>query len=264
METFFPQIFPKFFCEYCDLKTNNKKDFNKHLLTAKHEKLTKVNIFPQSSTKISQDYITQFICKNCNKQYTSRVGLWKHRKICLEQQDQCIELGLTDKDIINALMKHTEKLANIIENGTNNTTNSHNTNTNIGNKNFNLNFYLNETCKDAININDFVSSIKMNLEDLEHTGRVGYVEGITNIFVKNLNNLENHMRPLHCSDFKREVLYIKDNDEWTKETDQKPILTKAIKTIANQNIKQINLWKEKYPDCTVSDSKKNNLYFVNL
>ena len=100
----------------------------------------------------------------------------------------------------------------------------------------------------------------MNLDDLEHTGRVGYVEGITNIFVKNLNSLENHMRPLHCSDFKREVLYIKDNDEWTKETDQKPILTKAIKTIANQNIKQINLWKEKYPDCTVSDSKKNNLY----
>jgi hypothetical protein len=160
-------------------------------------------------------------------------------------------------------MKHTEKLSNIIENGVGNTNMNNSHNTNIGNKNFNLNFYLNETCKDAININDFVSSIKMNLDDLEHTGRVGYVEGITNIFIKNLNNLENHMRPLHCSDLKREVLYIKDNNEWTKEVDQKPILTKAIKTIANQNIKQINLWKEKYPDCTEADSKKNNLYFVN-
>jgi len=254
METNFPQNFPKFFCEYCDLKTNNKKDFNNHLLTAKHKKLTKVNNFPP----ISQDDVTKLMCKNCNKQYTSRVGLWKHRKICLEKEPS-FDLGLTDKDIINALMKHTEKLANIIENGTNNTTNnSHNTN--IGNKNFNLNFYLNETCKDAININDFVSSIKMNLDDLEHTGRVGYVEGITNIFIKNLNNLENHMRPLHCSDLKREVLYIKDNNEWTKEVDQKPILTKAIKIIANQNIKQIQNWKEKYPDCTEADSKKNNLY----
>jgi hypothetical protein len=111
-----------------------------------------------------------------------------------------------------------------------------------------------------MNITDFVSSIKMELEDLEHTGRTGYVQGISNILIKNLNNLEQQLRPLHCSDLKREVLYIKDNNEWTKDTENKPILTKAIKTIANENIKQINKWVQHYPDCVKSESKKNDLY----
>jgi hypothetical protein len=111
-----------------------------------------------------------------------------------------------------------------------------------------------------MNISDFVSSIKLNLEDLENTGRKGYVEGISNIFLKNLNNIEDHMRPIHCSDQKREILYIKDNDKWEKECEDKPILTKAIKNIANQNIKQIQNWRDKNPDCTASDSRKNDLY----
>jgi hypothetical protein len=145
----------------------------------------------------------------------------------------------------------------LVENGV--TSNSHNT-TNNDNKTFNLNFFLNETCKDALNIQEFVSSIKVNLDDLENTGRQGYIQGITNIFLKNLNNLEKNERPIHCSDVKREVLYIKDDNQWIKETDQKPILTKAIKTIANENIKKIKHWKEMNPDCTDSDSKKNNLY----
>jgi hypothetical protein len=123
-----------------------------------------------------------------------------------------------------------------------------------------LNLFLNETCKNAMNISEFVSSIQLNIDDLEHTGRNGYIEGITNIFLKNLNNLEKHMRPLHCSDLKREILYIKENNKWEKEIDQKPILTNAIKTIANKNIKQIQNWKDIYPDCIESDSKKNNMY----
>lgn len=133
-------------------------------------------------------------------------------------------------------------------------------NTLNNNKTFNLNLFLNETCKDAMNISDFVNSIKINLDDLENTGRQGYIKGITDIFVKNLNKVEQHFRPLHCSDSKREVFYIKDNNEWLKENDSKPILTKAIKTIANENIKQINSWRNKYPDCTKSSSNKNDLY----
>jgi hypothetical protein len=142
----------------------------------------------------------------------------------------------------------------------NNSHNTTNTNTNSHNKTFNLNFFLNETCKNAMNISEFVSSIKVNLEDLEYTGRQGYIQGISNIILNNLQKLEQHERPLHCNDLKREVLYIKDNDKWEKETEQKPILTKAIKTIANENIKQIKHWREKYPDCTNADSKKNNMY----
>jgi hypothetical protein len=111
-----------------------------------------------------------------------------------------------------------------------------------------------------MNISDFVSSIKVSLADLENTGRQGYIEGISNIILKHLNNVEQSMRPLHCSDTKREVFYIKDNNEWQKENEEKPILTRAIKVIANENIKQIKCWRDKYPDCTNSDSKKNNLY----
>jgi hypothetical protein len=111
-----------------------------------------------------------------------------------------------------------------------------------------------------MNITDFVSSIKVDLDDLEHTGRRGYVQGISNIVMKNLDKLEQHLRPLHCSDAKREILYIKDNNEWTKETEDKPILTKAIKVIANENIKQIKNLKDKYPDCIEANSTKNDLY----
>jgi hypothetical protein len=155
----------------------------------------------------------------------------------------------------------TNIVQDVVKNGVSNTnTNSYNTTTNSNNKAFNLNLFLNETCKEALNISEFVSSIKLSIEDLENTGRKGYIEGISNIILKNLKGLEEHMRPLHCSDLKREILYIKDNNQWSKEGDDKPILTKAIKVIANENIKQIKSWKEKHPDCTNSESKNNNLY----
>jgi uncharacterized protein (UPF0305 family) len=111
-----------------------------------------------------------------------------------------------------------------------------------------------------MNINEFVSSIKLSLEDLEFTGRNGYIEGITNIIFKNLKCLEKNDRPIHCSDLKREVLYIKDSDQWIKETEEKPILTKAIKVIANENIKKIKDWKDINTECSDSESKKNNLF----
>jgi hypothetical protein len=202
---------------------------------------------------------TRVYCDTCGKSYSDRSGLWRHKKKCIiENLD---ESELTDKDLIITLIKKNSELMSLLS--TNNITNnnSHNTtNTNINNKTFNLNFFLNETCKNAMNISDFVSSIKVNLDDLEYTGRQGYIQGISNIILNNLQKLEQHERPLHCNDLKREVLYIKDNDKWEKETEAKPILTKAIKTIANENIKQIKNWREKYPDCTESDSKKNNLY----
>jgi hypothetical protein len=210
----------------------------------------------------------EFICSKCNKKYKARNSLWYHEKTCNYIQETEAPISeVYDKDeIIHLLVTQNKELFDLIKNGiVNNTnttvTNSNNNNTtNIDNKTFNLNFFLNETCKDAMNITDFVSSIQMNLEDLEHTGRTGYVEGISNIIIKNLNKLEEHLRPLHCSDFKREVMYIKDNDIWVKETTDKPILTKAVKCIANENIKQITGWKENYPDCTKADSKKNDLY----
>ena len=259
METLFPHNIPKFICKCCNIKTNNKKDFNKHILTSKHKKLTIVNTI---DINIPQNIINcvKFTCKKCNKEYKSRVGLWKHNNFCLkeEKEEKKEENKMNDKDIINLLLTQNKELMNLLKNGIiNNTTNNNTTN---NNKIFNLNFFLNETCKDAMNISEFVSSIKVNLEELENTGRQGYIEGISKIIVNRLNNLEQHFRPLHCSDSKREILYIKDNNEWIKESEDKPILTKAIKIIANENIKQIKTWRDKNTDCTLADSKKNNLY----
>lgn len=255
-----------FYCKICDYTTSRKSSYDKHIMTAKHLLLTTVNSeLTESCEKVVET--CSFICHVCDKKYKSRVGLWKHSKNCnntnknfeyVHQKNELPEKETMDKDsLIIELLKQNKELLEIVKNGT--TSHSHNT-TNSHNKAFNLQFFLNETCKDAMNITDFVNNIRVELDDLENTGRTGYVEGISNIVIKNLNKLEQHMRPLHCSDFKREVLYIKNNDEWTKETENKPILTKAIKTIANENIKQISKWKNNHPDCTKSDSKKNDLY----
>jgi hypothetical protein len=141
----------------------------------------------------------------------------------------------------------------VIENGTHNTTNSHN-------KSFNLQFFLNETCKDAMNIMDFVDSIKLQLCDLENVGKVGYINGISSIIVKNLNLLDETKRPVHCTDTKREVLYVKDEDKWQKEHENKPKIRKMIKHVTHKNTKLFKDFKEKYPGCEKSESKYSNTY----
>ena len=259
----------KFYCNSCDFGCSKKGDWTRHIARPKH-----INIAKCDTQVTKKTYI--YICELCDKKYSSRNGLWKHKQICnvkneieedKKEDDEMMYNGINIKDkdaLVLHLLQENSKLTNkIIEMApqssiTNNTNNSNSHNTN--NNNFNLNFFLNETCKNAMNISDFVSSIKMDLDDLEHVGRTSYIEGISNIVVKNLNNLEQQLRPLHCSDSKREVLYIKDNDEWTKETDSKPILTNTIKIIANQNIKQINNWVKEHPDCIKSNSRKNDLY----
>jgi hypothetical protein len=128
------------------------------------------------------------------------------------------------------------------------------------NKTFNLQFFLNEECKNALNIRDFVESIQVQISDLENTGKLGYVEGISQIFINNLKQLENTDRPIHCSDYKRETLYIKNDNEWIKETDDKINIKNAIKQVANKNIKQIKNWQEKHPDYNDPDSKQNDKY----
>jgi hypothetical protein len=248
----------RFECKICNYVTSRKYNLELHNNSIKH----KNNGLTTNIAKISKKYK----CENCIKQFKDRAGLWRHKKKCFEDNTEFIDgINIKDKDaLVLHLLKQNSELQNkIIDMAskstiTNNNSNSHNTTNN--NNTFNLQFFLNETCKNAMNITDFVSSIKMELEDLEHTGRTGYVQGISNILIKNLNNLEQQLRPLHCSDLKREVLYIKDNNEWTKDTENKPILTKAIKTIANENIKQIKKWVQHYPDCVKSESKKNDLY----
>ena len=267
MLTEISQKIPKYICDYCNIKTNNKKDYEKHIMTSKHLKLTNVNILLTNSPPKPADY--NFICQKCNKEYKSRVGLWKHKKKCnndvitdIDNKDENV-----DKDQLilmlvkqnSELIKETSEFKNImmevIKNGTHNTTH-----TNSHNKTFNLQFFLNETCKDAMNIMDFVNSVKLQISDLENVGKIGYVEGISSIIVKNLNSLDETKRPVHCTDSKREVIYIKDEDKWEKENENKEKMRKVIKYITHKNSKLLNDFKIKYPDCGKSESKYSDKY----
>jgi hypothetical protein len=248
-------------CKKCVYITNNKKDFNKHLLTAKHQKLTN-NL--QKEDKIPNQ---KYIC-NCGKEYSHRQSLYTHNKKCnIELSNIEIDQQTNDSDeLIKYLIKENsefkqmiieqnKQMIEIAKNGTHNITN-----TNSHNKSFNLNFFLNETCKDAMNIMDFVDSIKLQLSDLENVGKTGYVEGISNIIVKNLNLLDETKRPVHCTDSKREVMYVKDEDKWEKENNNKQKIRKAIKHVAHKNSKMLSEFRVKNPDCLKSTSKVSDQY----
>jgi hypothetical protein len=266
-----PKVASRFFCEICHYNTDKKSSFDKHLTTSKHVKLTKVNNFSNKSCHKVADDIKEFICNNpnCNKHFKSRVGLWKHAKICdLESNNIIISKTdePTDKELIMLLIKENSELKNmvmkVLENGTHNTTNNTNTitNTNSHNKAFNLNFFLNETCKNAMNITDFVDSIKLQLSDLMEVGELGYIEGISKIIVNNLNNLDETVRPIHCTDKKRETMYVKDQGQWEKEDDNKTRLKRAINKIADKNILLLPRFREKYPEYRNSSSKISDVH----
>lgn len=248
----------KYCCEVCDYHTDRKSNLLNHFGSAKHHKEIAGNNFKQKKqAKI-------FICDSCNNEYKTSSGLWKHRNKCKElNEEKELEKLVTanneptDKEMMMMLIKENAEMKKmmmeVIKNGTHNTNNSHN-------KTFNLQFFLNEQCKDAMNISDFVNSIQFQLEDLEETGRLGYVDGISRVVIKNLDDMTEHKRPIHCADSKREVLYIKDNDQWIKETENKDTMIKMIKQVANKNIQQIPEWIKANPGCLNSESKQNDKY----
>jgi hypothetical protein len=243
---------PKYFCENCEYITNNKKDYRKHILTAKHKNETNETTLSQKSPNLE--------CK-CGIIFNSRTTLWRHKRLCHLEKEQKEK---NDKDLILMLIKENSELKNMVLNvcqkiqPLNNTINSNNVNSN--NKTFNLNVFLNEHCKDAMNITDFVDSLKLQLSDLENVGKLGFVNGISNIIVKNLNSLEETKRPIHCTDTKREVLYVKDEDKWEKENEKNNKIRKAIKRIADKNARLLPNFKEAHPDCIKSTSKYSDQY----
>jgi hypothetical protein len=277
----------KFHCEFCDFTCRQKNDWQRHLMRPKHLSQSHGNGLEIKKLKKNLNCI-------CGKEYATTSGLWKHKQHCPNVKyinntddsdfecsndsetnesvkcnnidEKCADIGidttktkgiLLDKEMFLLIVKQNQELMNLLKSGTNNN-NSHNINSN--NKTFNLQVFLNETCKNAMNINEFIDSINPTLEELENVGRVGYAEGISNIIINKLNKMEVTERPIHCSDLKREVLYIKTENEWNKETEEKPILLKAIKEVANKNMQNILEWQKRYPGCTKSDSIKNDLY----
>ena len=248
-----------FICELCDFNCSKQSNFIIHSQTAKHLKRQKMI---QNDTKNDKNALKNYKCK-CGSSFSYHSGLWRHMKNCNKNKDNDSEPTNnvpSDKQLMMILIKDNSEMKKmmmeVIKNGTHNTINT----TNSHNKTFNLQFFLNEQCKDALNINEFIDSIQLQVKDLEETGHLGYVEGISKVVIDNLNALTIHKRPIHCSDSKREVIYIKDDEQWTKDNDNKDKMKNVIKKIAHKNMKQIPEWVKTHPECFDSNSKQNDRY----
>ena len=262
-----PRSFP---CELCGFITSNKKDFTRHLLTAKHTR----NAF--NARKAENPHHC-----DCGKLYKNSSGLWKHRKKC------AIAMGVpygetsgtaslppsaaatvsdsspTEKDLIILLLKENKEFKQMIIEQSSRmmelASKPVTVNNNCTNQQFNLSFFLNERCKNAMNMTDFVNSLQIVDADFEAIGKLGYVQGISNIFIKGLKELDETSRPVHCSDIKREVLYIKDNDTWDKDDDKQKLI-KAIQDVSHKNVKYIPIWRDSHPDSMDGTTKRNAQY----
>jgi hypothetical protein len=261
----------KYFCKICNFSTNKKGNWNSHIVTQKH---------------LSNKNEKMYICK-CGLQYKHMSSLCKHKKKCnnnanIENNDSSdSDINIDDNDIdkkpINTdlimeflqqskdmqklLMDQNRELQNtVVELSKKQTVTNNYQQNNITNNNFNLNLFLNEQCKDAINITDFIESIQLTVSDLEATGRLGYVPGISRILVNKLKELDVYTRPLHCTDLKRETVYVKNNNSWEKESSQKNKMRHVIKRIAKKNLQQLPAWQAQNPDFIKLDTQENNDY----
>jgi len=262
----------KYYCKKCDYGTCKKSNINNHLLSAKHTKTTSL---ATNDNEITPKICFKYLCDNCEKGFNDRAGLWRHKKKCSATKEETsisvdAEELFSDKKIIIELLKSNKELKELIveQNKTMaemaskmgaNTTNNTNCN-NTNNNHFNLQFFLNEQCKDALNIMDFINQLQLNTSDLDMVGRVGYTEGISKIFVRGLKELDIFKRPLHCSDLKREVVYVKDENAWEKDSDEKKKMKNAIKFIAAKNFNQLSDWIDDNPEYNDYESKKHKEY----
>ena len=264
-----PKEQKKYSCDFCDYLCCKNSDYIKHLLTPKHIGNASGN------EKISNKV---FKCKFCNKIYKSNKGLWGHNKTCIGTNENIVihdaslneikvltnlvlevvktntELQKQNHDLQKQVLDVCQKIQPSSITNSNNTTNSHN-------KTFNLNFFLNEQCKDAMNINDFVKSIKIDISDLERLGKEGYVEGFSRIILEKLKEMDIYKRPLHCSDAKRETMYIKENDVWNKdESANNEKMIEFIKAVEQRNYTSLLAYADAYPDVYKQESKRNVPY----
>jgi hypothetical protein len=272
-----PKNAEKFACDLCHFKCSKYSNYLCHINTKKHSQSDNDNkMITNDNAKMPKN--AEYICK-CGNMYKYMSGLSRHKKRCsfidnldneTTQPNQnpnstlnfitpelVMELIKDNKEMKQIILEQNITINNLVKNGTNNIKNSLN---NSNNKTFNLQFFLNETCKDAMNIMDFVDSIKLQLSDLEKVGELGYTQGISNIITTNLKALDVTQRPVHCTDKKRETMYIKDDNKWEKENEDNTKLRRAIKHVANKNIKLLPQFREKYPEYKNSSSKISDKY----
>ena len=261
-------------CDPCDYISCNLYDFNKHIKTKKHAQSGLSMAIDDFSINCDKKSQKQFFCYNCGKVYKDNSGLWRHKKVCEHIQntytdktaviknEMTPELVLSilkqNKDLTDLIVEQNKTIMDLAKNGA--VSNISVQNVNSHNKTFNLNVFLNETCKDAMNITDFVDSLQLQISDLENVGKLGFVEGISSIIVKNLQALDVHKRPVHCADKKREVLYIKDEDKWERESEEKNKIRNVIKKVAFKNQRLLPKFKEEHPGCNFSESQYADHY----
>ena len=232
---------------------DNKKLQKLQIYTKKLQKTPKNSNEDQQTQDTLETY--KFICE-CGKSYKERTGLWKHRKACKSEND-VVQLTAMFLESMNKNHEFQKQIFDMMKDNVGVKNNHSNNVTTTNNNKFNLNFFLNETCKDAMNLSDFVNSLQITITDLENIGKLGYTEGISRIFTNGLKELDVSKRPIHCSDLKRETVYVKNENKWEKEADH---LKKAIKQITNKNIRLIPKWKEENPGHQEYHNKKNDEY----
>ena len=261
----------RFYCDKCNYGCSKKGDFNKHINSIKH------NAIHATSNATSH----LLIC-GCGKDYKHRSSFYRHKKNCtFEENTTCNKTTLESMNstLVIELLKQNNEFKNLMieqnrqnkelhemvidlakKSGNTTTTNNNNTVNNTTNK-FNLNVFLNETCKDAINLNDFIQSIELNPDDFIRTGEIGYVRGISDIMVERIRDMDPHTRPIHCTDLKRETVYVKDSDKWSKEDENKTHLRKAVKIVAGKNQAQVHTWIKQNPNYEILDTPECDKYF---
>ena len=273
----------KYSCPFCDITCSKKNDWDRHLTTAKHKR--------KSGTNIEMKILPQNYACNCGKIYSTKSGLWKHNKICDLEKSEKTETSTNNNQLINIILKENMNFKNLVlevvknnsellkqnqeyqkqnndlqkqvldvcqkiqPNNTTNHINSHN-------KTFNLQVFLNEQCKDAMNIMDFVNTFQLEFSDFERIGEVGYVEGISNIVIDKLNEMDVHKRPIHCSDAKREIMYVKDKDVWEKENANNDKIRLALKHITKKNSDLIRPWANAHPGVLSGDHRLSDKYQI--
>ena len=261
-----------FICDFCHYICIKNSEYIRHLLTRKHIGNAAGN------NKIA---ITDIKCKFCNKIYKSKKGLWGHNKICNKVKYEVIsnepdhnnasiivdsssnEFKMLTNLVLELVKSNTElqkQMLEVCKNTNNNNNNNTTINSNNINKTFNLQFFLNEQCKDAMNLSDFVKSVQLTLPDLEKVDEEGYVNGMSNLIISKLNELDIYKRPVHCSDAKRDTMHVKEDDKWEREDPEHSKLTVAVKDIEKKNFLLLNDYKEKYPDCLNLESIHNDKY----
>jgi len=262
-------------CKKCKYITQRKSQYDRHILTSKHIRI-------HENTENSSKKFKIYVCDFCNNEYKFHSGLWKHKKTCTYKEHNDITEDIPEEEPINddnpdtdvkvlsntifelvkqnnefkqLLVEQNQKMmemAGNMGNNNNNTVNSHNK--------FNLNVFLNEKCKNAMTLKDFVKSINISVQDFIETGERGFIDGISNIIVERINEMEIHDRPLHCTDLKRETVYIKDDDKWEKDED-KVQLRKAVKGVANKNERMRPIWYDSTPDVGIMGTENYEKFF---